>query len=113
MAQRVCPSFAVGFAPLDFPYGQLTQTQTRMKTKQKRGPNHIYSMRRNRSIRQKHLATLLGRNERCISHYESGDGLPTLEAAVLLQSHWESSSRTSIPICIGSVTRWSCNALSV
>lgn len=36
-------------------------------------------------MRQKQLAVLLGRNERSISHYESGDGLPTLEAAVLLE----------------------------
>jgi ribosome-binding protein aMBF1 (putative translation factor) len=53
--------------------------------KAKRGRNHIYSMRRNRSMRQKHLATLLGRSDRRVSHYESGDGLPTFEVAVLLE----------------------------
>lgn len=36
-------------------------------------------------MRQKHLAVLLGRSDRCVSQYESGDGLPSFEVAVLLE----------------------------
>ncbi|MGH9657948.1 MAG: helix-turn-helix domain-containing protein [Bryobacteraceae bacterium] len=43
-------------------------------------------MRRNRGLLQKQLAVILGhRSHRCISHYESGTALPTLETALLLE----------------------------
>lgn len=57
-----------------------------MATKIKRGINHIYSMRRNRSLLQKHLAALLGhRSYRRVSHYESGTAFPPFETALLLE----------------------------
>src|SRR5688500_4448180 len=50
------------------------------------GANHIYSMRRNRSLLQKHLATLLGhRSYRRVSHYESGTAFPPFLTAILLE----------------------------
>ena len=57
-----------------------------MTANNKRGINHIQAMRRHRGLLQKQLAVLLGhRSHRCISHYESGTALPTLETALLLE----------------------------
>jgi hypothetical protein len=43
-------------------------------------------MRRNRSLLQKHVATLLGhRSYRRVSHYESGTSFPPFETALLLE----------------------------
>jgi ribosome-binding protein aMBF1 (putative translation factor) len=55
-------------------------------TKTKRGVNHIFKMRRNRGLAQKHLARLLGhRQTYMVSKYEHGTRLPPLETAMLLE----------------------------
>lgn len=48
--------------------------------------NHLYQLRRNRGLRQKHLALLLGyRTTTMISRFESGETHPPLAAALALQ----------------------------
>ncbi len=48
--------------------------------------NHIFKMRRNRGLAQKHLARLLGhRYTYMVSKYEHGVSLPPLETALLLE----------------------------
>lgn len=57
-----------------------------MTPKHKRGVNHLYALRRNRGLLQKHLAVLLGqRMTQMISRYEHGASLPTLETALVLE----------------------------
>jgi len=50
-----------------------------------RGVNHLYPLRRNRGLLQKHLAVLIGhRGTQMVSQYERGRSLPTLQIALLL-----------------------------
>ena len=57
-----------------------------MTQKHKHGFNHIYSLRRNRGLLQKHLAVLLGHHYvGMVSQYESGASLPPLATALLLE----------------------------
>lgn len=57
-----------------------------MTPKTKRASNHIFNMRRNRRLLQKHLAALLGHQYTyMISKYEHGQRLPPLETALLLE----------------------------
>ena len=57
-----------------------------MTPKHKRGVNHLYSLRRNHGLLQKHVAALLGhRMTQMISQYEHGVSLPTLETALMLE----------------------------
>lgn len=57
-----------------------------MTPKTKRGPNHIFKMRRNRGLAQKHVALLLGHHyTQMVSKYERGTSLPPLETALLLE----------------------------
>ena len=57
-----------------------------MTPKIKRGPNHIFKMRRNRGLAQKQLAVLLGHHyTQMVSKYESGTSLQPLETALLLE----------------------------
>lgn len=55
-------------------------------SKTKRGINHLYALRRNRGLLQKHVAVLLGHTHtKMISEYETGMALPPLETALLLE----------------------------
>jgi ribosome-binding protein aMBF1 (putative translation factor) len=57
-----------------------------MTPKTKRTFNHIFKMRRNRGLKQKQLAVLLGhRYTQMVSKYEHGTSLPPLETALLLE----------------------------
>jgi hypothetical protein len=57
-----------------------------MVRKHKRGINHLYALRRNRGLLQKHVALLIGhRYPHMVSQYESGTSLPPLETALLLE----------------------------
>ena len=48
--------------------------------------NQLYRLRRNRGLRQKHLAMLLGyRSTSQVSRLETGSALPSLKVALLLQ----------------------------
>ena len=48
--------------------------------------NHLYALRRSRGLRQKHVAALLGfRGTSTISRYESGEVLPDLPTALMLE----------------------------
>jgi transcriptional regulator with XRE-family HTH domain len=48
--------------------------------------NHLYSLRKIRGFRQKHLAMLLGyRGTSMISRFEAGTSLPTLKVALLME----------------------------
>jgi DNA-binding XRE family transcriptional regulator len=55
------------------------------KAKQKHR-NHLYALRRMRGYRQKHVAQLLGhRGTQMVSRYETGQVIPPLKTALLLQ----------------------------
>jgi transcriptional regulator with XRE-family HTH domain len=57
-----------------------------MTPKNKHGLNHIYSLRRNRGMLQKHLAVLLGHEYvGMVSQYENGSAFPPLATALLLE----------------------------
>jgi DNA-binding XRE family transcriptional regulator len=47
--------------------------------------NHLFRLRRNRTMSQKRLAYLVGTSVRAISDYERGRRLPTLKIAMLLE----------------------------
>ena len=48
--------------------------------------NHLYALRRNRSLGQKTVARLLGHGSpQMVSQYETGRTLPKLETAILLE----------------------------
>jgi len=52
----------------------------------RRTRNHLYSLRRNRGLRQKHLALLLGyRGTAMVSRLEAGTALPSLKVGMLLE----------------------------
>jgi transcriptional regulator with XRE-family HTH domain len=84
-ASASLPPFAPVFGPVLCRYGQLTRTQPHMPNTN-RALNNIYSMRRNRGLLQKQLAALLGhRSSRRVSRYESGNGFPPFQTAMLLE----------------------------
>jgi len=56
-----------------------------MTPQHQRGVNHLYPLRRNRGLLQKHMALLIGRRANTVSQYERGRALPTLETALLLE----------------------------
>lgn len=57
-----------------------------MTSKNKHHLNHIYSLRKNRGLLQKHVAVLLGhRYVGMVSQYENGMSLPPLMTALLLE----------------------------
>jgi DNA-binding XRE family transcriptional regulator len=52
----------------------------------RRTRNHLYSLRRNRGLRQKHLALLLGyRGTTMVSRLEAGKSLPSLKVGMMLE----------------------------
>jgi len=56
-----------------------------MPRKTKRGINHLYPLRKNRTYEQKHLALLLGCSRAMVSQYERGVHLPSLRTAILME----------------------------
>ena len=69
-----------------FSFGTMCVVEKVMTLKQKRGANHLYALRRNRGLLQKHIAILVGhRVTQMISQYENGASLPTLETAIVLE----------------------------
>jgi len=57
-----------------------------MTPQHQRGVNHLYPLRRNRGLLQKHVAMLIGhRATQMVSQYEHGRSLPPLETALLLE----------------------------
>jgi DNA-binding XRE family transcriptional regulator len=57
-----------------------------MRKQKRKHRNHLYSLRRHRSYRQKHVAHLLGHKDiQMVCRYETGSSLPTLKTALLMQ----------------------------
>jgi DNA-binding XRE family transcriptional regulator len=57
-----------------------------MKKPKRKHRNHLFTLRRVRGYKQKHVAHLLGlRGTHMISRYETGQAVPPLHTALLLQ----------------------------
>jgi DNA-binding XRE family transcriptional regulator len=84
-------SLAITFVPFARVFRFVTLYVPEKKTlmtqqNNRRTRSHLYSLRRNRGLRQKHLARLLGyRGTTMVSRLEAGASLPSLKVGMMLE----------------------------